>query len=74
MRCWDPSWHAQFEFRLKCSDPASSLATSVFQGRLFDLQIPHVFELHSKEEHRWDSGWLQRAVAYLFAEALPEDT
>jgi hypothetical protein len=55
------------------SDPQSSLATSVFQGRLFDLQIPHVFELHGKEEHRWDTGWLQRAVTYLFAEALPED-
>lgn len=61
------------EHCMEHSDPASSLATSVFQGRLFDLQIPHLFELHSKEEHRWDTGWLQRAVAYLFAETLPEN-
>ena len=54
-------------------DPTSSLATSVFQAKLFDLQIPHLFELHGKEEHRWDSGWLPRAVSYLFAEPLPED-
>ena len=53
-------------------DPASSLATSQFQARLFDLGIPHVFELHAKEEHRWDTGWLQRAVDYLFAEPLPD--
>ena len=25
------------------------------------------------EEHRWDTGWLQRAVTYLFAEPLPDD-
>ena len=54
-------------------DPNSGLATSVFQGRLFDLEIPRVFELHKKEEHRWDTGWLQRAVMYLFAEPLPDD-
>eukprot|EP01046_Picozoa_sp_COSAG06_P041197 COSAG06_NODE_5085_length_3733_cov_22.728949_5_plen_82_part_00 len=28
---------------------------------------------HRHEEHRWDTGWLQRAVTYLFAEPLPDD-
>ena len=43
-----------------------------FHDRLFDLGIPHVFEYHAKEAHRWDSGWLPRAVGYLFMEDLPK--
>jgi len=39
-----------------------------FHDKLFDLGIPHVFEYHAKEKHRWDSGWLPRAVGYLFME------
>jgi len=45
-----------------------------FHDKLFDYGIPHVFEFHAKEKHRWDSGWLPRAVEYLFMEDLPEGT
>lgn len=45
-----------------------------FHEKLFDLGIPHIFEFHTKEDHRWDSGWLPRAIAYLFLEDLPENT
>ena len=43
-----------------------------FHDKLFDYGIPHVFEFHEAEAHRWDSGWLSRAVEYLFLERLPE--
>ena len=43
-----------------------------FQEKLFDYGIPYVFEFHTKEKHRWDSGWLPRAVAYLFSEDIPK--
>jgi len=39
-----------------------------FHDKLFDYGIPHVFEYHAREKHRWDSGWLPRAVGYLFME------
>ena len=45
-----------------------------FHDKLFDHGIPHVFEFHAQEQHRWDSGWLPRAVGYLFLEDLPEGT
>ena len=45
-----------------------------FHDKLFDYGIPHVFEFHEAEAHRWDSGWLPRAVAYLFLEELPDGT
>jgi len=49
-------------------------AVSRFHDKLFDHGIPHVFEYHAREAHRWDSGWLPRAVAYLFMEDLTKDT
>ena len=49
-------------------------AESVWQERQSELHVPNeLYQLHGKEEHRWDSGWLPRAVSYLFAEPLPED-
>ena len=45
-----------------------------FHDKLFDHGIPHVFEYHARERHRWDGGWLPRAVGYLFMEDLPPDT
>ena len=49
-------------------------SVSQFHDKLFDYGIPHVFEYHAKEQHRWDSGWLPRAAGYLFMEDLPEGT
>jgi hypothetical protein len=43
-----------------------------FHDKLFDYGIAHIFEFHEAEAHRWDSGWLSRAVEYLFLERLPE--
>lgn len=45
-----------------------------FHDKLYDYGIPHVFEFHEAEAHRWDSGWLPRAVAHLYSEDLPEGT
>ena len=49
-------------------DAYQERASTELAEKLFDYGIPHVFEFHEKETHRWDSGWLPRAVAYLFAE------
>ena len=43
-----------------------------FHDKLLDYGIPHVFEYHAREKHRWDSGWLPRAVGYLFIEDPPK--
>lgn len=50
----------------------SFFSVNAFHDKLFDLGIPHIFEYHAQEDHRWDSGWLPRAAAYLFMEDLPE--
>ena len=39
-----------------------------FHDKLFDYGIPHVFEFHEAEAHRWDSGWLPEALAFLMKE------
>ena len=49
-------------------------ASDRFHEKLLEYRVPHVLEYHAAEKHRWDSGWLPRAVAYLFLENLPEGT
>lgn len=53
------------------NDRDAFFSVNNFHAKLFDLGIPHVFEYHAEEAHRWDSGWLSRAAAYLFMEDLP---